>query len=374
MHNAIAKVAANALKHFAGVLHPEAVRIFTPFTNPVPLDSLKLRADLKRFLLAYEHKLKEHGLFPHQAEFLKAHGAGQSENFIITTATGSGKSLCFWSWVFDRLSKNPDATAILCFPTQALMWGQAERLARLTDPKRLVKPDNETAYGGTIKFGKQNIGWSVWKGVGSKENRDSVMAAHEKTEQFKSARIRIATLDKAHYSLLRGEENKCFAKRLTSFVLDEAHTYHGVFGANVHYFLKRLFLANEIFGQPRPAFFLASATLSSARTFAATLLSLKSEKEIVHIEDSTKQKIELISVTDVPKQLSKPRSDGLLRTVLLLNSPSTEASDPMKSASLGQFMTGDKHVGTEINAIYFTESKLHGKRMKQSLDSNVDCD
>ena len=74
MTNGIEKVAANALKHFAPVLHPQAIRIFTPFTDPVPLDSCKLSPDLKRFLVAYEPKLEQSGLFPHQADFLNAYG------------------------------------------------------------------------------------------------------------------------------------------------------------------------------------------------------------------------------------------------------------------------------------------------------------
>ena len=93
MTNTSAKVASNALKHFGQVVHPQAIRIFTPFTNPVPLRSCKLNADLKRFLVAYEPKIESSGLFPHQADFLNAYAEGGNENFIITTATGSGKSL-----------------------------------------------------------------------------------------------------------------------------------------------------------------------------------------------------------------------------------------------------------------------------------------
>jgi DEAD/DEAH box helicase domain-containing protein len=361
MRKIIAAVASSALKHFAKVLHPQAIRIFTPFTNPVPLGSCKVTADLKRFLAVYEPRIERTGLFPHQADFLNAYAEGGNENFIITTATGSGKSLCFWSWVFDRLSKTPDATAILCFPTQALMWGQAERLARLSDQKRLAKPDGETAYGGSVKYGKQVIGWTIWHGTGSGATYDRVMAAHEKSDAFKLARIRIATLDKAHWSLLRSHENKKFAKRLTCFVLDEAHTYDGVFGANVHYFLKRVYMGCEILGQRRPGLFLASATLSSARKFAATLLSLEQETDIVHIEDSTKQKIDVVPAADTAKHLSKPPTDGLLRMVLLLNGQD-------ESAALVPFMGNDKQVGTEPNAIYFSQSKYLSKRLKMELE------
>jgi DEAD/DEAH box helicase domain-containing protein len=310
MTSSIVTVASNALKQFAKVIHPQAVRIFTPLPNRVPLGSCKASADLKRFFVAYEPKIESSGLFPHQADFLNAYTEGGNENFIITTATGSGKSLCFWSWVFDRLSQNANATAILCFPTQALMWGQAQRLARLSDQKRLTKPDGETAYAGSVKYGKQAMGWTVWHGTGSGATYDRVMAAHEKCDVFKSARIRIATLDKAHWSLLRSHENKKFAKRLTCFVLDEAHSYDGVFGANVHYFLKRVYMASEILGQRRPGLFLASATLSSARKFAATLLSLEQETDIVHIEDSTKQKIDLVPTADAAKHLTVQRYGG----------------------------------------------------------------
>ncbi|MFH0938905.1 MAG: hypothetical protein V1899_06455 [Planctomycetota bacterium] len=79
-------MASNALKHFATVLHPQAIRIFTPFTNPVPLASCKATSDLKRFLIAYEPKVESSGLFPHQADFLNAYAEVGNENFIITTA------------------------------------------------------------------------------------------------------------------------------------------------------------------------------------------------------------------------------------------------------------------------------------------------
>jgi DEAD/DEAH box helicase domain-containing protein len=362
MSAGIEKVASNALKHFARVLHPQAVRIFTPFTNTVPLAACEVSPDLKRFLIAYEPKVERGGLFPHQEGFFRAYAGGRNENFLITTATGSGKSLCFWSWVFDRLSRNEQATALLCFPTQALMWGQAERLARVSDRKLLARPDGQTAYAGAVKDRDRTIGWTIWHGKGSGATYNPVMAEHEKTAAFKSARIRIATLDKAHWSLFRGYENKHFASRLSCLVIDEAHGYGGVFGANVHYFLKRLYLGSQILGRRRPGLFLASATLSSARKFAATLLSLESEAEIAYIEDSTRQEIELIPTADVPRHLGTPPANGLLRVVLLLN---CEHED----VSLLPFMGGDNELGTEANAVFFSPSKYQSKRLKLELET-----
>ena len=47
---------------------------------------------------------------------------------------------------------------------------------------------------------------------------------HQETHAFKKARVRIATLDKAHYSLLGDYE---FTKKLSCIVIDEAHRYDG---------------------------------------------------------------------------------------------------------------------------------------------------
>lgn len=360
MSYTIAKVAANAIQHFDGMLHPQAIRIFTPLTNPVPLEACKITPALKQFLIAYEAKVNSSGLFPHQADFLKAYCKDNDKNFIVTTATGSGKSLCFLAYVFDQLTKDKSATALLCFPTQALMWGQAERLVRVSDEKTLAYPGGpDTPYGGTIKVEKEAIGWTIWHGVGHGHTFDRVMDAQEKSDQFGAARIRIATLDKAHFSLFTKQENKDFAARLRCLVLDEAHTYDGIFGANVHYFLKRLYLAKEIQGEQRPGLFLASATLSSAKRFAETMLSVESD-EIIHIKDSTTQQLDLIPTADVPEALDAPPADGLLRIVLLLN-------DQAGNVSLLPFMGNEEELGVDVNAIYFSQSKFTSKKLKMSL-------
>jgi ATP-dependent helicase YprA (DUF1998 family) len=306
-------VANNVIKSFDSIIYPKAVRIFTPFTQRIATSSCNLDRSISELLAKYEPKTKTDGLFPHQVDFLKAHFKDGYENFIITSGTGSGKSLCFWMWVFNHLINESNANALLCFPTQALMWGQAERLVRLSDPDSLIFPDGNgtICYGGTIKVGRKNIPWTIWYGVGWGSTRDEEMASHEKSDFFASARIRIATLDKANWSLI--EKHQDFLKHLRCIVLDEAHMYDGVFGANVHYFLKRVYLSSEILGESKPHIFLASATLSSADAFAKTLLSLDDGGDLKHIEDSTKQKIDLIPTSSVAEELNHPRNDGLLR-------------------------------------------------------------
>jgi len=359
VRNEVSIVAENAINYFDRIVNPKAVAIFTPFQKRISVSSCHLDQSITDLLYRYEKRTKKEGLFPHQAEFLKAYFDDEFENFIITSGTGSGKSLCFWIWVFDHLLKDSKANALLCFPTQALMWGQAERLDRLSEQdSRILPGDSKICYGGTIKIGRKSIPWTIWHGVGWRETRDEGMANHEKSNEFVSARIRIATLDKANWSLI--DKHKDFLKNLKCIVLDEAHMYDGVFGANVHYFLKRIYLSSEILRKSKPHLFLASATLSSAENFGRSLLSLEKTESIKHIEDSTKQKISLIPTSKVPDELSRPRNDGLLRMVLLL-----DCED--ERADMARFMSAKKGLGERINAIYFSQSKYLSKRLKLKL-------
>jgi len=353
-------VAGNALKHFKDVLHPKAILIRTPLPDRVPLAKCKLPAEVQAVVERYESRVAQEGLFAHQATFLKAFLHDGKTDFIITTATGSGKSLCFWAWVFECLRRDPKATALLCFPTQALMWGQAERMRRISDSDSLISlKGKKTVCGGAIELAGREVGWTIWQGKGSGATYDENLDKYMKSDAFSKARIRIGTLDKAHWSLFSGKENKAFAARLRCFVLDEAHNYDGVFGANVHYFIKRLYLASHVLGRPRPNMFLASATLAAAKQFAATLLSLD-ESEITHIEDNVKQEIEPIPVADIPELFAEPPSGEMARAVMLLD-------DPGGSSDVTEFLGDARLIGKQANAIYFSESKFRSKVLAKKL-------
>lgn len=354
-----ADVFRNAVGHFKDVVHPTAVTIFTPFKKRVPLLSLRLPEATAKFIARYEPLAASEGLFPHQASLLKQYAAGKGPHFILTSATGSGKSLCFWAWVIDHLLKDPKATAILCFPTQALMWGQAKRLERLSDAGSLAHPlKSKVAFGGSISLGKKSVGWTVWKGVGHGFTTDAPMTAHSGSAEFAGARIRIATLDKVHFSLLQQDPE--FTGNLACLVIDEAHAYDGMFGANVHFFLKRLTVARELLGKKLPDTFLASATLSDAVRFGSALLALAQPKHLVHVGDETAQKIEAVALVEAARQLAAPPKGGLLRAILLLDNESGDVE-------LTKFLGDATNLGGKLNAIYFTESKFRGKQLALRL-------
>jgi hypothetical protein len=363
MQESIAVVAQNALTYLEAV-HPQIVRIFTPFGKRVPIEDCQTSPLIKQLIEMYEPKVKSHGLFQHQADFLRTFSQHPEHHFLLTTAAGLGKSLCFWAWVFDHLYRDNHATALLCFPTQALMWSQVERLTRLSEPSSLAFPRNEktVAYGGTVKLMGQEIRWTVWYGHGEGYTLDELMDEHKNSDTFKLARIRVATIDKAHWSLIR--EHKEFVKRLRCIVLDEVHTYSGIFGANVHFFLKRLLMSQELLrrsGSKKPRFFLASATLSNTKEFVQKLLPLDGKDpndEIQHIQDALKQEISLTTSEEVSHCLAQPPVDGLLRFVVLGRSD----WDKLRS-----FIKRDDKLGAEANVILFSPSKFASRVMKLEM-------
>lgn len=340
-------------------LSEKAVIIKTPLPQTKSLDSLWFSLDVLHFIEAFEPKAKD-GIFLHQWELLMAYLNG-ARNFVLTSSTGSGKSLCFWTWVIDNLYRNPDHTALVCFPTQALVWSQADRLARASDSDSL-KGDNEEYYSGLLKIGRQKIGWTVWKGGGFGYTIDKKMKEHERTPEFLNAQIRISTLDKADWSLIA--EHPEFAKRLKYIiVLDEAHCYDGVFGANVQYFLKRVQIAKEYWGTPAPQIFLSTATLSESSNFASQLTGIDA-KHFHFQSDSTKQEVFSVSLEEAKDFLKNPLKNGLIRVVFFIDSL-------LESADSLRIQLDDKILGEEINAIYFSESKIESRLLKLEMDSRT---
>lgn len=356
----VAGVARRVIESFGDVLLPQAVRIVTPMARRVPLAEGGLDAALAGLVSQYEPRTVSEGLYPHQAELLSSLHARPDHHYILTSATGSGKSLCFWVWLLDQLRRDPAATALVCFPTQALLWGQAERLARISPADTLAVRGGGpgSAHAGTLAVGDQRIGWTIWHGTGYGWTKDPVMAAHQQSDEFRAARIRLCTVDKAHYSLLKGHRE--FAARLRCLVLDEAHTYDGVFGANVHFFLRRLYLACGLLGRERPRTFLASATLSAPRAFAQALCGIEDEKQIVAVADGVGQQIDLVPCARVPEVLADPPRDGLCRVVLLA------VPEDDQFALRGVLRRGHG-LDDAVKAVYFAQSKFQSRQLALEL-------
>ena len=186
-------------------------------------------------------------MWTHQAECWEA--SRSDDHFMVTTGTASGKSLCFNLPVVDGLLRDPHARAIYLYPTKALAQDQLRRLRMLAG-----KGIEVATYDG-----------------------DTPTAARQVARQ--KARVLLTNPDMIHLSLLPHHERwDDFFFNLRYVVIDEAHTYRGVFGSNVANVLRRLRRVASLYGA-EPRFILASATIRNAREHAQHLTGL----EVVHI-------------------------------------------------------------------------------------------
>jgi DEAD/DEAH box helicase domain-containing protein len=186
-------------------------------------------------------------LWTHQAECWDTARSGA--HFMVTTGTASGKSLCFNLPVLDGLLRDPHARAIYLYPTKALAQDQLRRIRLMAG-----KAVEVFAYDG-----------------------DTPTAARLLARQ--KARVLLTNPDMVHLSVLpRHERWDEFLYNLKYVVIDEAHTYRGVFGSNVANVLRRLRRVASFYGA-QPQFILASATISNALEHAAHLTGL----EVAHV-------------------------------------------------------------------------------------------
>ncbi len=181
-------------------------------------------------------------LFDHQAEAIKL--ANQGKNVIITTPTASGKTLAFNVPVFDRMMKDPDSRALYIYPTKALSQDQLQTIK-----------DMESGLGLDLNPG-------VYDGDTPREARPGIR---------RNSRIIISNPYGLHHYLEWHHKWEDFFRNLDYVVLDEVHSYRGVFGSNVAMVIRRM---KRIFDHydADPQFVLSSATIANPLEHARELV------------------------------------------------------------------------------------------------------
>jgi DEAD/DEAH box helicase domain-containing protein len=177
----------------------------------------------------------------------QAHAAGLGyggEHVVISTGTGSGKSLAYQLPVLATLRKDPRATALYLAPTKALAADQLRAFTALADDDmRPAGYDGDTPH----------------------EEREWVRA---------HARLVLTNPDMLHRGVLpRHDAWSSFLRRLRYVIIDECHAYRGVFGSHVAHVIRRLRRICARYGS-RPVFILASATAGDPATTAGRLIGL----------------------------------------------------------------------------------------------------
>jgi len=195
-------------------------------------------------------------LYVHQA--LAFDAARRGKNVVVATPTASGKSLCFHLPVLDTLATSPGARAIYLYPTKALARDQE---AGLRDLMR----DAGVASSAVVFDGDTPA--------------DARRAARER------GGIVITNPDMLHAGIL--PHHASWARTLQELryvVVDELHTYKGVFGSHVANVIRRLLRAAAFHGS-HPVLIGATATIGNPEEHAARLFG-KGEHELVTIRDN----------------------------------------------------------------------------------------
>ena len=196
-------------------------------------------------------------LWDHQAKAIAAARAGK--HVVIATPTASGKSLCFHLPVLDAIARGldggEDASAIYLYPTKALSRDQEAGLRDLIGAARLDIP--------AIVYDGDTPG-------------DARRAARERSA------IVMTNPDMLHTGILPHHAHWARTlQRLKYVVLDELHTYRGVFGSHVAHVIERLRRAAAFHGA-KPTFLCATATIGNPREHAARFLGVdEAEIELV---------------------------------------------------------------------------------------------
>ena len=181
----------------------------------------------------------------------------QGKNVIISTPTASGKTEAYNPTILEELLKNPGSTALYVFPLIALGLDQTERLQKINQ----ALPESD----------RLEIG--IYNSNVDKETKDRTRKA--------SNRILVTTPDSLHYMFLpKPYRNwKNFYQNLRYLVIDEAHVYRGVFGANMANIIRRLLVRCRREGNPRfPQVIISSATIRHPAQLADQLTGLPSKE------------------------------------------------------------------------------------------------
>jgi DEAD/DEAH box helicase domain-containing protein len=213
-----------------------------------------LPADLPRELVAALASRGIDRLYSHQAEAYAAVRGGR--HVVVVTPTASGKTLCYNLPILQRLLENPEKRALYLFPTKALAQDQLAELgalkAGLPIDLRVDTYDGDTAPG-------------------------------RRTAIREAGHIVMTNPDMLHTGVLPHHTRwRRLFSSLDFVVIDELHTYRGLFGSQVANVVRRLKRICAFYGS-RPTFICASATIANPRELARNLLE---EEDIALVDRS----------------------------------------------------------------------------------------
>ena len=193
-------------------------------------------------------------LYTHQADAY--HAVRNGRHLVVVTPTASGKTLCYNLPVVQRLLEDPARRALYLFPTKALAQDQLAELSALKQglpiDLRVDTYDGDTAPG-------------------------------RRTAIKEAGHVVMTNPDMLHAGILPHHTRwRRLFSSLEFVVIDELHTYRGLFGSQVANVIRRLKRICAFYGSS-PTFICASATIGNPLQLATSLLE---EHDIELVERS----------------------------------------------------------------------------------------
>ncbi len=184
-------------------------------------------------------------LYSHQAEAIER--AHNGENLVIATGTASGKTLCYNLPAVQQALANPNARILYLFPTKALTQDQLTSLDQFLRAVPSKKPMPANIFDGDTP-------------------------QHMRSPMRKQSVFLLTNPDMLHQGILPHHAIwQSFFQGLSLVVIDEMHTYRGIFGSHFASLLRRLKRIAAFYGA-FPKFILTSATIANPVELAEVLI------------------------------------------------------------------------------------------------------
>jgi DEAD/DEAH box helicase domain-containing protein len=192
-----------------------------------------------------------HSLYKHQAQAFELISKGK--DLLAATPTSSGKSLIYNLPVLNSIFSNPGTHALYLFPLKALAQDQLRILKQF-----------EATLNRVTKSRSRSLA-EIYDGDTSSYLRKKIRNA--------PSEIIISNPDMLHLSFLPYHTSwSQFFKKLKYIIIDEVHTYRGVFGSHMAWVLRRLQRILKVYGVD-PVYIMLSATIGNPETLGQLLIN-----------------------------------------------------------------------------------------------------
>ncbi len=200
-------------------------------------------------------------LYSHQSDGIGA--LLQGENIVLMTPTASGKSLIYQIPILQSILEDPHATALYISPLKGLLHDQKRAFTELA--KDIIK-DEKTGAFGKKRASTDDIA-RIYDGDTSSYMRKKIIE--------RPRGLVLTNPDMIHLAINPNhEEWETFLRRLKYVVIDEVHSYRGVFGSHVANVLRRFRRILNHYGAA-PLFVACSATIANAEELCKELTGLE---------------------------------------------------------------------------------------------------